>query len=108
MVALFLVSLLWWCSRAIPRVRLLGLPAWGCFEGSVGFALTHHLLAISIEGVVDNPFGGVLLMVVLETEVTEAFSNRLQPLALRLVPERVISISPIDDLAEQDQGQITG
>ncbi len=33
----------------------------------------------------------------------EALSNRLQPFSFRLVPERVVGIRAVDDLAEQDQ-----
>src|SRR5229473_1059894 len=66
-------------------------------EIAVGLALAHHFLTIGIQGVIDDPLGGVLLMVVFVAQVAEAFGNRLQPWPLRLVPQGVIGICAIDD-----------
>src|SRR6266436_4090537 len=74
---------------------------------AVGLALAHHFLTIGIEGVVDDPLGGVLLVVVLETEVAEALSDGLQSRSLGLVPERIIGIRAIHNLAEQDESRVT-
>src|SRR5690349_18915702 len=45
-------------------------------EGSVRFALPHHLAAVGVKRVVDDPLGRVELVIVLEAEVTEAFGDR--------------------------------
>ena len=47
-------------------------------------------------------------MIILEAQVPETLGNRLQPLSFRLVPECIVRICAIDDLAEQHQGRITG
>src|ERR1700736_6771942 len=76
------------------------------FECTVWPALTHHFLAVCIQGVIDNPLGGVLLMVVLEAQVPEALRNRLKSLSFWLVPERIVGIGTVDDLAEQYQCRV--
>src|SRR6266702_7759681 len=68
---------------------------------AVGLALAHHFLAIGVEGVIDDPLGGVVFMVIPETEMTESLSDGLQSGPLGLVPERVVGIRAIHDLAEQ-------
>src|SRR5260370_939109 len=91
-------------SCAIPWIRTSCIRLSGVyFECATGPALADHLLAVGVEGIVDDPLGGVLLVVVLEAQMPEALSNRLQPLSFRLVPERVVGIRAVDDLAEQDQ-----
>src|SRR5216683_5132770 len=97
-------------SRLRPSVcRIIFLTSirWGCFESAIESALAHHLPAVSVERVIDDPLGGILFVVVLETQVAEPLGNRLQPFSLRLAPERVVGIRAVDDLAEQDQGRVT-
>src|SRR5207248_3111043 len=60
-----------------------------------------------VEGVVDDPFGGVLLMVILEAQMTKTLGNRLQSWPLGLFPECIVSIRAADNLAQQHQGRIT-
>src|SRR5438105_3010210 len=73
---------------------------------AVGLALAHHFLAIRIEGVIDNPLGGVLLMVILETKMAEALGDGLEARSLGLVPEGIVGIRAVDDLAQQDQRSV--
>ena len=63
-------------------------------------------MTVGVEGIIDDPLGGVQLVVICEAQVPEALSNCLQPLSFRLVPEGVIGIGTVDNLAEQDQGWI--
>src|SRR5260370_12523050 len=74
---------------------------------AVRLALAHHFLAIGIEGVIHNPLGGVLLVVVLETEGAEALSDGLQSRPLVLVPERVVGICAVHALAQQNHRWIS-
>src|SRR4051812_2690225 len=53
------------------RVRDI-LPGVG---GTLRLALSHHLLAVGVEGVVDDPLGLVQFVVVLEIQVPEAFRD---------------------------------
>src|SRR5260221_13216554 len=73
---------------------------------AIELALAHHLLTIGVEGVIDNPLSGVLLVVILETEVAEALGDGLQPRPLGLVPERVVGIGAVDDLAQEHQRRV--
>jgi hypothetical protein len=41
-------------------------------------------------------------MVVLKAQMPEAFRNSFKSWALRLIPERIVGVSPIDDFTEQD------
>src|SRR2546430_4978478 len=66
---------------------------------AIGLALAHHCLTIGVECVIDNPFGGVLLMVILETKMAETLGDGLQSWSLGLVPERIVGIRTVDDLA---------
>src|SRR5436309_8908071 len=68
---------------------------------AVGLALAHHFLAIGVEGIIHDPLGGILLVVILETKMAEALGNRLQSRSLGLVPECIIGIRTVDDLAKQ-------
>src|SRR5262249_5609230 len=72
-------------------------------EIAVGLAPLHHLLAVGIEGVVDNPLGGVQGMVVLVTEVTEAFGDGFKPWSFGLMIECVVGVGAIDDLAKENE-----
>jgi len=58
-------------------------------------------LAIGIEGIVDDPLGGVLFVVVLETQVAKTLGDGLQSRSLGLVPERIVGIRAVDDLASK-------
>src|SRR5207247_2001467 len=89
----------WICTSCI---RLSAV----CFECAIGAALAYHLLTVGVEGIVDDPLGGVQLVVILEAQVLEALGNRLQPLSFGLVPEGIVGIRPVDDLAEQDQRRV--
>src|SRR6266700_1120030 len=73
---------------------------------AVGLALAHHFLAIGVEGVIDDPLGGVLLVVVFETQLAEALSDGLQSWSLGLVPEGIVGIRAVHDLTEQDQRSV--
>ncbi len=55
------------------------------FEGTIGLVLPNHLLAVGVESIVDDPLGGVLLMVIFEAQVAEALGNGLEPFSFWLV-----------------------
>src|SRR5438270_13647644 len=75
-------------------------------ELAVRLAAADHLLAIAIQGVVHNRLGRDDLMIVLVTEVAEPLGDGVQPCRLRLVPESVIRIGPVDDLSQENDGRI--
>src|SRR6266536_4532077 len=74
---------------------------------AIRLALAHHCLTIGVECVIDNAFGGVLLMVILETKMAETLGDGLQSWTLGLVPERIVGIRTVDDLAQQHQRRIS-
>src|SRR5262249_50029943 len=71
-------------------------------------AVAHHLLAIRIERVVDDPLRRIERVVVLEAEMPEALGNSLEAGAFRLMIKRVVGIGAVDDLAQQHQRRIAG
>src|SRR5215472_8719145 len=87
------------------------MPPISCFTESskrpLRLAATHHLLAVRVQRVVDNPLPGVDLVIVPEPEMSETFGNSVESRRLRLVPQGIVGISAIDDLGEQRQCGIT-
>ena len=71
-------------------------------ECAVRLAATSHFLAIGVQRIIDNPLRGIELVVVLEAEVTKAFSHRVQTGRLGLVPQRVVGVGAVDDLGEKN------
>src|SRR5215470_16112179 len=91
-------------STASPRTRRIatgsprGQPS-SC-EHPVGLAVPHHLLAIGIERIVDDPLGGIDRVVVLVAEMAEAFGDGLQSRPFRLSIERIVGVGSVDDSTE--------
>src|SRR5260370_42040687 len=73
---------------------------------AVGLALAHHFLTIRVEGVIHDPLSGVLFVVGLPAQMAEALGDGFQSRPLRLVPERIVGIRAVHDLAQQDQRRI--
>src|SRR5215469_5155581 len=99
-------------SAAILKVeRMLHLFLVSCFTESskrpLRLAATHHLLAVRVQRVVDNPLPGVDLVIVPEPEMSETFGNSVESCRLRLVPQGIVGIRAIDDLGEERQCGIT-
>src|SRR6266850_668753 len=63
----------------------------------------YDFLTISVQRVVNDPLGGVDLVVVLEAQLREAESNGFQSSGFRLVPERVVRVRSVDDLCQEDE-----
>src|SRR6266566_6145950 len=62
---------------------------------AIRLALAHHFLTIGVERVIHNPFGGVLLVVILETKMAETLGDGLQPWSLGLVPKCIVGIRTV-------------
>src|SRR5262245_26405223 len=77
-------------------------------KGAARLSVPHHLLAVRIEGVVDDPLRGIQFMVVLEAELAKPFGNGIEPRTLGLMIKRVVRVGAVDDPAEQDQRRIAG
>src|SRR5579859_7324790 len=77
-------------------------------ERAIRFTLFQHLLAIGIKSIIDDPLGSILFMIIFIAQVTEALSNGVESCRLWLLPQRVVGISPIDNLAKQYQRWISG
>src|SRR5258708_12260732 len=90
--------------KLIFVLRLFSLS----LEHPVWFPLAHHLLAIGIESVIDDPLGRIEFVVVLEAQVPKAFSNSFKPCAFGLIPERIIGIRSINNFSEQYQCSAAG
>src|SRR6266568_2257586 len=66
----------------------------------------NHLLAVSIQRVVNNPLGRVDFVIVPEIQMAESFGNGIQPGPFRLVPQRIVRIRAIHNFSKQHQGRI--
>ena len=71
-------------------------------------AALYHLAAIRIKRVVDDPFRGILFVVVLEAEMPKALGDGFEARSLRLVIQGVVGVGAVDDPPEQYQRGIAG
>jgi hypothetical protein len=78
------------------------------FEVTVRFSCLHHRLAISIERIIDDPFGCVYFVIVFVTEMPKAFGNGLKSGAFWLTVKRVVGVRGIYDFSEKDEREIIG
>src|SRR5437899_2332295 len=96
-------------SACQPLIR--SIASQGCclesFKRSIDFALPHHLAAVSIQSIIDDPFRSVDFMIVLESQMTKPLCNCVETGTFRLMPERVVRVRAIDNFSEQDQRWIT-
>jgi hypothetical protein len=70
-----------------------------------GLAPPHHLAAIRVERIVDDPLGGIKRVVIPVAEMPEAFGHCLETRSLGLMVERVVGIGAVDDPAQPARGQ---
>src|SRR5258708_804738 len=70
-------------------------------------AAAHHLLTVPVERIVDDGLRRDQLVVIFEPEMPKPFGDRIQPRGLRLVPERVVSVSAVYDLCQENDRRIT-
>ena len=73
------------------------------FEVTVWFSSLHHLFAISIERIVDDPLGCIYLVIVFVAEMPEAFGNGLKSRAFRLTIQRIVGVCGVDNFPEKDK-----
>jgi hypothetical protein len=66
-------------------------------------ALPHHLPAVSVKRVVDDPLGGIERMIVLEAEMPEAFRDGFKARRFGLLIEAIVGVGTVDDLAQQHE-----
>jgi hypothetical protein len=62
------------------------------FEIAVRLSSLHHLFAISIERIINDPFGRIHLVIVFISEMSEALGDRFQSGSFRLAIERVVCV----------------
>src|SRR5262249_9938225 len=70
-------------------------------EIAVVLSLPHHLLAVTVKRVVDDPLGGINRMIVLEAEMPEAFPEAFKARRFGLLIEAIVGVGAVDDLAQQ-------
>jgi hypothetical protein len=75
-------------------------------EITVWFSILHHLFAVGIERIVNDPLGSIDLVIVFVAEMPKAFGNSFKSRSFRLTIERVVRVSGIDDLSEKDKRKI--
>src|SRR6266852_3826332 len=75
-------------------------------ESSVWLSALHHLLAIRVQRIINNPLGCIDFVIVLKIQAAKPFRDGVQPSALRLLPQRVVGVRAIHDLAKQHQRRI--
>ena len=63
-------------------------------------SLPYHLFAISIERIVDDPFGCIESMVIFVTEMPKALGDGYEPWPFRLMIKRVVCVGAIDDFSK--------
>src|SRR5260370_1973899 len=76
-------------------------------EGSIWLPALHHLLAVCVDRIVNNPLGRIDFVVILKIQTAKPFCDSDQPRALRLLPQRVVRIRAIHDLPEQRKCRIS-
>src|ERR1700731_2248151 len=78
--------------QVLRAVHPAGCAAWQSspHEIAVGLALPDHLLAVGINGVVDDPFRGIHRVIVLVSEMTKSFGDGFEPGSFGLMIERVV------------------
>src|SRR6266446_5702623 len=67
-------------------------------EGSVWLSASHHLFAVGVQRIVDNPLCCVDFVVVRKSQAAKPFRDGMQSSAFRLLPQRVVGVRPIYDL----------
>jgi hypothetical protein len=67
-------------------------------ELATGLPLPDHLLAVGIEGVVNDPFRSVDGVIVFVSEMTEAFCDRFKTGSFRLIVKCVVRVSAVDTM----------
>src|SRR5260370_3387732 len=72
-------------------------------ESSIWLPALHPLLAIRVQRSVNNPLRCIDFVVVLKIQPAKPFRDGVQPRALRLLPQRVVGVRAIHDLAKQHQ-----
>ena len=86
-------------TRAVPEI--LGLSIASPRELAAGLLLPDHFLAVRVKGVVNDPFRSIECVIVLVSEMAEAFCDRFQAGPFRLLVKRVVRISAVDDPSQQ-------
>src|SRR5262249_41897119 len=76
-------------------------------EIAVVLALPHHLPAVSIKRVVDDPLGGIHGVIVLEAEMAETFRDGFKARRFGLLIEGIVGVGAVDDLAQQHERRVT-
>src|SRR5512134_642454 len=94
-------------ARISGSCNIAVLKLYSSLEHPLWLALPHRLLAIGVQCIVDDPLGGVDLVIVFVTQVAESFGNRFESWAFWLLPERIVGVRAVDDLAEQGQRRVS-
>src|ERR1700757_5377284 len=94
-----------------PEIRSTPESAPGSCQFSIGeltgrLSAFHHLAAIFVERVVDDPLGGVLLEIVLVAEMPKPFGDGFEAGSLGLAIKRVVGVGAVDDPPEQHKRRI--
>src|SRR5689334_7459827 len=76
-------------------------------ELPVRFLPADHLLAVGVERIVDDPLCGVVLVIVLEAEMSKPLGDGFEARGFGLIPERVVGVGAVDDLREQHERRIS-
>src|SRR6266852_5212213 len=75
-------------------------------EGPIRLTALHHLFAVRVERIVNNPLGRIDFVVVLKIQPAKPFRDGVQPRALRLLPQSIVGIRAIHDLPKQQERRI--
>ena len=72
-------------SKLVGKVAVVTGASKGIGAGTSGFH-AFHCCAIRTGGVVNDPLGGIDLVIVFTTEIRKTFGNGLKPLPFRAQP----------------------
>src|SRR5260370_1247443 len=91
-------------APSLPHPALIAsLPS---AESSVWLSALPNFLQIRVQPIINNPLRCIDFVIVLKIQAANPFRDGVQPRALRLLPQRVVGVRAIHDLAKQHQRRI--
>jgi hypothetical protein len=80
-------------------MRRIGTAPTSILEHSIRLALSHHLPAVRIKSIVNDPLRGIERVVILVAETAEAICNCFKSGPFGLMVKRVVGIRAVNDFA---------
>src|SRR4029077_19050732 len=100
------------CGWLLPEILLpegictLSNSSRRILKSSARLAAFHHLPAIGVKRVINNPLGRIDFMVVAEVQLSKSLGDRIQSSSLGLMPQRVVRVGAVYDFSQQPQRRV--